>query len=173
MPEQRAGELMLGERSTQETMRSLSDGPKIKIHLGPPKPDDAAALAVLCGQLGYDATADQVAQRLVFLSGRGDHCVYVARDHRQTPLGWIHAFISRHLQSEPYVEVGGMVVGESERGAGIGAALLAGVEAWARAAGLELIRVRSNVVRGRAHRFYERQAYAKVKTSHVFEKRLR
>jgi len=32
--------------------------------------------------------------------------------------------------------------------------------------------VRSRVARERAHRFYEREGYALVKTSHVFEKPL-
>jgi len=35
-----------------------------------------------------------------------------------------------------------------------------------------LMVVRSRVARERAHRFYEREGYALVKTSHIFEKRL-
>ena len=35
------------------------------------------------------------------------------------------------------------------------------------------VRVRSNVVRDRAHAFYEREGYRKVKVQQVFEKRVR
>jgi len=45
-------------------------------------------------------------------------------------------------------------------------------EQWARVHGFALMRVRSNVVRERAHRFYEREGYARVKTQAVFRKAL-
>jgi len=141
--------------------------------LGPPTPEDAAALTELCRQLGYPATPQALAQRLAVLGARADHWVCVARDCRNAPQGWIHAFITHHLQSEPYAEIGGMVVAEGRRSAGLGAALLAAAENWARDCGMNRIRVRSNAVRDRAHRFYEGKGYARAKTQHIFEKRLR
>ncbi len=74
------------------------------------------------------------------------------------------------LEEPPFAELAGLVVADSARGIGIGAALLAAAEAWARAAGFALMRVRSNVVRERAHRFYEREGYCRVKAQAVFHK---
>ena len=43
---------------------------------------------------------------------------------------------------------------------------------WARAQGFASMRVRSNVIRERAHRFYEREGYARIKAQAVFRKPL-
>jgi GNAT superfamily N-acetyltransferase len=150
----------------------MNDEETMGFELGPPTPEDAAALTELCRQLGYRATTEVLARRLAVLGARVDHWICVARDQRNTPQGWIHIFVTHHLQSEPYAEIGGMVVAEGRRSAGLGAALLAAAENWARGRGMNRIRVRSNAVRDRAHRFYERKGYARVKTQHVFEKRL-
>lgn len=55
---------------------------------------------------------------------------------------------------------------------GVGATLLAAAEAWAAARGHDTLRVRSNVIRVDAHRFYERLGYERVKQSLVFQKHL-
>jgi GNAT superfamily N-acetyltransferase len=64
------------------------------------------------------------------------------------------------------------VVDEAHRSGGVGRALLGAAEAWAREHGCEVVTVRSRVARERAHRFYEREGYVRVKTSHVFSKPL-
>jgi hypothetical protein len=45
-------------------------------------------------------------------------------------------------------------------------------EAWARQRGLAAIGVRSNIIRERAHIFYERLGYTVTKTQKVFRKTL-
>jgi hypothetical protein len=52
----------------------------------------------------------------------------------------------------------------------MGRELCRAAEEWARGCGVTRIRVRSNVIRERAHAFYLRDGYARVKTSAVFEK---
>jgi GNAT superfamily N-acetyltransferase len=64
----------------------------------------------------------------------------------------------------------GLVVGEQTRGKGIGADLLRAAESWAFERGAPAVVVRSNVIRDRAHRFYEREGYRRVKSQHIFEK---
>jgi hypothetical protein len=49
--------------------------------------------------------------------------------------------------------------------------LLAAAEAWAREQGFASMRVRSNVLRERAHRFYLREGYLEKKRQAVFLKR--
>jgi GNAT superfamily N-acetyltransferase len=87
-------------------------------------------------------------------------------------VGWIDLSVEYHLQSEPAVLIGGLVVAESARGRGIGKQLCKAAEDWARAHGVRRLRVRSNAIRERAHAFYLRDGYAQVKTSTVFEKTL-
>ena len=131
---------------------------------------DAEALAPLSGQLGYPADAATIAQRLDDAAGRG--AVLVAVDTRGAVCGFAQAEPRRLLIADPFVELSALVVDEAERGSGVGAALLAAVEAWSRGHGFTSVRVRSNVIRERAHRFYLRAGYAERKRQAVFVKRL-
>ena len=86
--------------------------------------------------------------------------------------GWVDVAARRTLDSEPYAEIVGLVVDEQYRGAHREQLVAAGVE-WARERGIAEVRVRSNVVRLRAHRFYERLGFATRKSQKVFVKALR
>jgi GNAT superfamily N-acetyltransferase len=59
---------------------------------------------------------------------------------------------------------------QAQRSGGVGAALVAAAEEWARVKSCARLRVRSNVVRERTHRFYERLGYRVVKSLKVFDK---
>ena len=143
-----------------------------QIHLRKPDTGDEEALAVLCGELGYPSSAQEIIERLSHFLDREDHFVLVATDNSDTPVGWIHAFVAHRVETDAFAEIGGMVVSEEHRGTGIGKQLLGKAEEWARSQKVRAIRVRSNVVRERAHDFYERAGYKQTKTSHVFQKPL-
>jgi len=70
-----------------------------------------------------------------------------------------------------YAEIVSLVVSEKERGNGIGAGLLREAEKWA-SQRVNKIRVRANVVRDDAHKFYSRQGYEHTKSQKVFIKRV-
>ena len=133
-------------------------------------PSDDERLAELATQLGYPSTADDVRRRLPLVAGDG-HCLRVA-DLEGRVAGWIHAVHVALLDSDAHVEIKALVVGEEERGRRIGEALVGEVENWARQRGCSAMRVRSNVLRERAHRFYERLGYEVIKTQRVFAKSL-
>jgi GNAT superfamily N-acetyltransferase len=78
--------------------------------------------------------------------------------------------MERHLQYAASAVIGGLVVREDMRGLGVGKRLCLEVEEWARSNSVSLVRVRSQIKRENAHRFYLRDGYSKVKTSFVFEK---
>jgi GNAT superfamily N-acetyltransferase len=80
--------------------------------------------------------------------------------------------MSRLLESDVRAEVNGLVVADGERSAGAGAKLLEAAEEWARKRGCRGMNVRSNVIRERAHKFYERQGYEHYKTQKAFRKLL-
>ena len=131
---------------------------------------DAAAVAELCGQLGYAATAEQVHERLVAIgSCQASQAVFVACLGQEV-VGWIDIALTLHLQAPPYALIGGLVVRDGVRGQRIGKRLCEEVEAWARAKGVRAVRVTSRSTREDAHRFYLRDGYKDVKTSRVFEK---
>jgi GNAT superfamily N-acetyltransferase len=133
---------------------------------------DAEALAHLACELGYPSTAAQVRERLRATSGDRRQEAFVAIDREGNILGWIQLSEARSIESEPRAEITGLVVDSRHRGAGIGRLLVERGEAWARDKGFNTIGVRSNVVRERAHLFYERLGYAAVKSQKVFRKPL-
>jgi GNAT superfamily N-acetyltransferase len=94
-----------------------------------------------------------------------------ARAARGTITGFIALQILESLLSGEMAEIAALVVDETQRGHGTGVALLRAAEAWAHQRGFRHIRVRSNVIRTDAHRFYQREGYAPVKDQRVFEKR--
>jgi len=134
--------------------------------------EDAAAIAALSGELGYPSSDAGTAARLEAILRHPDHCLLLAVDASAQPIAWAHAYVARRLTSEPHVELGGLIVAWQQRGFGIGRALLTQIEDWSREQGAQFVRVRSNVVRERAHGFYGAAGYARSKTSHVFEKAL-
>ena len=131
--------------------------------------DDAEAAAELSGQLGYSCSAEDLRQRIEELSRAADRVAFAAVIDGRI-VGWIDAAMERHLQYAASAVIGGLVVREDTRGLGIGKRLCLEVEEWARSKSVPLVRVRSQIKREDAHRFYLRDGYRKVKTSLVFEK---
>jgi GNAT superfamily N-acetyltransferase len=133
---------------------------------------DAAAVAELSGQLGYEASTAEIEQRLKrILPLHKGHAVFVACLEGKV-VGWIEAEVAYHLQSPPHVLITGLVVKDGVRSLGVGSRLCAEVEDWGRKQGVAVIRVTSRMTRERAHRFYLREGYTQTKTSAVFEKAL-
>jgi GNAT superfamily N-acetyltransferase len=132
--------------------------------------EDAAAVADLSRQLGYEVSPDMVAEQVGSLSSRtGSQVAFVACVGTDV-VGWIEAAITHHLQSPPYSLIGGLVVREGMRSMGVGKRLCAEVEEWTREKGIAVVRVTSRSSRDDAHRFYLRDGYERIKTSAVFEK---
>ena len=137
---------------------------------------DVEALAQLAGQLGYPSSSEQIDRRLAEILGHPEHAVFVAEipagGKEPRIAGWVHAAVARTVESDPSVEICGLVVEESLRSCGVGERLLVEAEHWARGGGLTTITVRSNVIRERAHAFYQRLGYQVVKSQRVFRKEI-
>ena len=136
------------------------------------KSSDAPRLAELSGQLGYPATAAQLRARLRGIRPASQHAVFLADSAKDGVVGWLHVSKQHLLESENRAEVNGLVVAEGQRSLGAGARLLAAAEDWARKHGCKSMSVRSNVIRERAHAFYERNGYEHYKTQKSFRKPL-
>lgn len=134
-------------------------------------PSDATRLAELSTALGYPMTPGEAVGRLAGVADHPDHGLFVA-EVRGRVEGWIQVSLPRMFETPRQAEIAGLIVDETARGGGIGRQLLAAAEAWAREQGCGAIRVRSNVIRERAHAFYAREGFVPIKTQRVFEKRL-
>ncbi|MEO6151533.1 MAG: GNAT family N-acetyltransferase [Croceibacterium sp.] len=123
--------------------------------------DDAAALADLIGQLEYQASAADVADRLVQIRGEGRDVLVAELDGRV--VGCLTTSLMRVLhRPAPVGRIAMMVVAEGLRGRGIGARLVRAAEAALAAHGCYMIEVTSHARRTQAHRFYEKLGYAKT-----------
>lgn len=150
-------------------MSTLSQRNSIAVSIRRLTVEDAEAAAELCSQLGYPTSPGDLRERIEELSRAADRLAFAAVVDGQI-VGWIDAAMERHLQSPASAVIGGLVVREDMRGLGVGKRLCLEVEEWARSKSVPLVRVRSQIKREDAHRFYLRDGYRKVKTSFVFEK---
>jgi len=132
--------------------------------------DDAIEVAELCVQLGYEASARQIEERIGRLLDSGEGRVALVACVGEGVAGWIEASVEHHLQSEPFALITGLVVRDSVRGLGVGKRLCEEIERWAKGQGLKTLRVTSRSTRERAHQFYLREGFVLVKNSAVFEK---
>ena len=94
----------------------------------------------------------EIESRFDKLSVESDNGIYVAE--LDSIVGWIHVAIIQSLESNPFVEICGLVVAESHRGMGIGTQLVATAESWAREHGYNHIRV--------VQIFYERKRESSI-----------
>ncbi len=157
-----------------QALTQVTNVTQIKIRRARKK--DAASLAALSGELGYPATSRQIVHRLRLLKPAARHAVLVAELPRRglsgEIVGWIHVRRDDLLEVEPRAEINGLVVADRRRGLGVGARLLEAAEKWSRRRGCRAMHVRSNVLRERAHQFYERHGYEHYKTQKSFRKPL-
>ncbi len=132
---------------------------------------DAEEVAKLSEELGYPVSPGEMKKRIQKLASLTEHVVYVAFIANSV-VGWIDVGVVHHLQTEPYGEIGGLVVSGGFRSLGIGRGLIIEAEQWAGNRGLKRMLVRSQIAREAAHRFYLREGYVRTKTSAVFSKML-
>ena len=141
------------------------DAPPVIVR--PATPADAAALAGLCGELGYPSTAAQVRERLCLLDDP-ERALLVA-EVGDVLAGFIDVHVQRVVEQDPYAEVGGLVVAAGQRGVGLGAALLAATAAWGREQGLTVMWIRANLTRDGVHDFYPAVGCRRVKDQRVYD----
>jgi GNAT superfamily N-acetyltransferase len=151
-------------------MKKNAQSAAIKVRFA--KKEDARRLAELAGELGYPTTSAEMKARLAQVAAAPEHCVFVAERHGGGVVGWIHVSVARLLDVPRRAEINGLIVSEQVRSLGAGALLIDAAETWSRKKKCVNMSVRSNVIRERAHKFYERQSYVHYKTQKAFRKPL-
>jgi GNAT superfamily N-acetyltransferase len=121
---------------------------------------DAVDLASLSTQLGYPASPESMPDRLARLAGDVNARAIVAESD-----GGIAGMLTIHLRytlnhAAPIAQITLLVVNESARGKGVGRALVAEAERWAKSRGSRRINVTTQLSRAGAHAFYESVGYA-------------
>lgn len=106
------------------------------------------------------------------LGSASQNALFVAESPDAGVIGWGHVSVNQLLEVGTRAELNGLVVSEAHRSLGAGAWILDAAEDWARRHGCPSMSVRSNVIRERAHKFYERQGYEHYKTQKAFRKAL-
>ena len=133
---------------------------------------DSERIAILCEQLGYSATEEQIEERLSKIQNNNSHIIYVATVENDYVIGWAHAHISDLIIIPNQALLFGLVVDENYRNNGIGRLLMEHIEKWATLFGCEGVILRSNIKRQEAHLLYEKIGYTNIKQSVTFYKKL-
>ena len=124
-----------------------------------PSASDASALGSLLGQLGYPADARDVPRRLTRLAERGRAVAFVAEvDGKVVGVATAHAFASIHAERD-VAWLTTLVVAQDARHRGVGRALVAAAEGWARTHDCQRLSVTTALHRDDAHAFYDRLGY--------------
>ncbi len=126
---------------------------------------DAVEINCVSKHLGYDALTEcEATEKLHTLIESSVDQVYVC-EYQGDLVGWIHIFRANRLASPSFYEIGGLVVKPNVRGLGLGKALVR----YAGERHKGVIRVRCNVTRSEAHRFYEGLGFTGSKSQRVFQ----
>jgi len=125
----------------------------------------------LSGQLGYPMSIRDIQSNIRELMITRDHVAFVALWNEKV-VGWIHAFRGLLLESNPFIEIGGLVIDEDHRGKGIGKELVEKIKEWCLEKGFQTLRVRSNIKRIEAHKFYLNLGFTEIKEQKVFQMQL-
>lgn len=137
----------------------------------PMQASDLARVRELAEQLGYPSTEAELRARFEACAAFPGQGLFVL-ELDGILAGWIHVQRRPSLLTEPSAEIAALVVDEARRGQGLGRALMAAAEDWARSQGCAGAQLRSRVEREAAHRFYEGLGYARLKTSYTFKRSL-
>jgi GNAT superfamily N-acetyltransferase len=135
---------------------------------------DYTAISRLIGdELGYsDLLEAETIRRLEHISSKRDWATFVAVTDDEV-VGFIGVMMGLAYNAEGYyAQIMALAVSEKSQRLGVGTELTKAAEEWALSQGVSDISVSSNIKRLKAHAFYEKKGYAKVKENHLFIKPL-
>ncbi|HKW13996.1 MAG TPA: GNAT family N-acetyltransferase [Candidatus Krumholzibacteria bacterium] len=133
--------------------------------------NDAPELARLLTALGHATDARELRNRWIPWREEGNSALVAAReDGTLSGVATLHRTWVLH-RPRPVGRITALIVDETDRGNGIGRALVAGSEQWLTDAGCGLLEITSNARLVDAHEFYRHLGYEQ--TSARFMKKLR
>jgi N-acetylglutamate synthase-like GNAT family acetyltransferase len=133
--------------------------------------EDCSGINQLTNQLGYSSSFEKICEIMDLVLDHTDHQVYIAEKDNSI-IGYIHLIQSIRIGSSPFVEIAAFIIDESARSIGVGSSLIKETENWASGLGLKDIRIRSNIIRQEAHKFFQNRGFQNIKTQEVFLKHI-
>ena len=130
---------------------------------------DVPFITQLLNELGYPVDQMHVSNQMKKVLSHPEHDAYVALDD-EIVVGYIHGVESIRLTTEPFLEIIALVVGKKYRKQGIGRKLVQHLEN--NTTHLNSVRVRCNLKREIAHKFYKALNFDEMKKQVVFTKGL-
>ena len=121
-------------------------------------PADAKDVAALFTELGYPCSEADARSRLLRPTADRNRLFLAVSDGHVVGLACVHLMWMLHAD-ELWCRLTSLVVTESHRGRGIGAAMIEHVERYATAAGAVRLEVTCNERREEAHHFYLRHGF--------------
>ncbi len=128
---------------------------------------DAIDLVELIRQMGSNLSITEFRSQIERITEDSNHCILVAEMDERI-VGYIHGFISLRLTSNPFLEIGGLIVDPKHRKQGIARSLIKHLES--RFPDYSMTRVRCNFKREQAHAFYLGLNFTEVKQQKIFER---
>jgi GNAT superfamily N-acetyltransferase len=142
----------------------------MKIFIREAQTKDSKSIAYLSKQLGYPTDHLSIQNRIHHIIQDPNHRVFVAILNEQL-VGWIHGFYILKIESDPFVEIGGLVVDKDFQKSGIGKKLVLEITQWSTSFNCDKVRVRCNTIRKEAHAFYEKIGFMINKEQKVFDQK--
>ena len=130
--------------------------------------NDAANMASLSTQLGYPSTAESLKGNLEKVLSLAGNIVFVAAYNKKV-IGWMNVRIVSTIETGTNCEIYGLIVDEAYRNKGIGKTFINKAKEWSMQNGIKKLRVRTNVKRQEAHRFYFREGFKETKEQKSLE----
>ena len=133
--------------------------------------EDASAISILCSQLGYVLSIEQILENISAVLENKFHDAFVAV-HKDKIVGWTGVAQAFQIESPSFCEVRGLVVDEQYRKQGIGKRLIEKAKQWGQEKRNNKLRLRCNIKRVEAHLFYQHLGLKKAKQQKVFEMKI-
>lgn len=128
---------------------------------------DLGVVHSLCQELGYQTSLPDLESRWNKIQDLPSHALFVLED--SSPVGMIHLELVDHFIKGPQVEIKALIITESEQNKGYGKALIDAASEWTRSQQVGKIYLSCNINRDKAHAFYLKNGFKKIKTSHFYE----
>ena len=126
------------------------------------KLSDAAELAALMCELGYETTSDEMTMRLKSIVKNAGYSTFVAKIGKEL-CGMIGTLTHMsHEHNDLSGKIVALVVSKKQRGSGVGRALIAAAEKDFARRNVTRVTLTTRFEREEAHRFYEEIGYSRT-----------
>ena len=134
--------------------------------------NDLNVVLELSNQLGYNNTIEDISKKFALIKNTDNHDTFIAENDAGEVVAFMHIFAFLSLHDEIHTKIKGLVVDETERGQGIGNALIDNAIEWSKKRGYSKISLETQTFRSATHEFYKKLGFQPSKEFFMFERKL-